>query len=152
MTTQGNEVTRGATRGVIGAMAMTGVRRVTTGLGLLEETPPATMGKDAPLVSRLVRRTRPQRRGELMELMHWAYGGVGGAIFGRFVRLRRPWVGPAYGLALWMVYETGVVPLLGLEHARERTIVSRVFVALDHILYGVVVAGESAPPVSGASV
>ncbi len=150
--TQGNEVTRGAARGVVAAMAMTGMRRVTTGLGLLEETPPATMAKDAPLLSRLVRRTRPQRRGELMEIMHWAYGGVGGAIFGRFVRLRGPWVGPAYGLGLWMLYETAVVPLLGLEHARERTIVSRVFVALDHVLYGVVVAGEPASPTSSAPV
>jgi len=130
-------------------MAMTGMRRVTTGLGLLEETPPTTMAKDAPLFSRLVRHVRPQRRAELAEVMHWAYGGVGGAIFGRFVRLRRPWVGPAYGLVLWGLYEAGVVPVLGLEHARERTIVSRVFVALDHVLYGLVVAGERQPSRAG---
>jgi len=143
MTTGDNEVSRGAVRGVIGAMAMTGMRRVTTGLGLLEEAPPSTMAKGAPIFARLVRHVRPQRRAELAEVMHWAYGGVGGAIFGRFVRLRRPWVGPAYGLALWGVYELGVVPVLGLEHARERTVVSRVFVALDHVLYGAVVAGET---------
>lgn len=149
--TPNNEIVRGAARGVIAAMAMTGMRRVTTGLGLLEETPPSQMAKNAPLFSRLILWTRPNRRRELIEVVHWGYGGVGGAIFGRFVHLRGPWVGPAYGLALWGLFETGIVPLLGLEHARERKIVSRVFVALDHVLYGVVVAGEAAAPDSNAS-
>jgi len=31
---------RGLVRGTVAAMAMTGVRQVTTGLGLVEQTPP----------------------------------------------------------------------------------------------------------------
>ncbi|CAN5698695.1 hypothetical protein BH18ACT13_BH18ACT13_03560 [soil metagenome] len=142
----GNETARAAARGVIAAMAMTGMRRMTTGLGLVQEPPPEELAKDAPLFARLVRRTPPERQDELVELFHWLYGGAAGAAFGLLVRSRRPWVGPAYGLAIWAIFETGVVPILGLDDDRERTLVSRIFVALDHVLYGIVVAGEPASP------
>ena len=145
MSGRNGDVPRAAARGVIAAMAMTGMRRMTTGLGLVEETPPSALARQAPLLKRLVRNTRPERRDELVELLHWGYGCLGGAVFGRVVRLRRPWIGPAYGLAVWGLYEVGVVPVLGLEHARERSVVTRLFVALDHVLYGVIVAGEPAP-------
>ena len=36
---------QGLVRGTVAAMAMTGVRQVTTGLGLVEQTPPAAIIK-----------------------------------------------------------------------------------------------------------
>jgi len=125
-------------------MAMTGLRRVTVGLGLLEQPPPNVVAEQAPLLAPAIDRIPAKVRGEAIELGHWLYGGVGGAAYGAFVRprLRGRWVGPAFGLAIWAAFETGVVPLLGLEHAQERKIMSRVLVAADHVLYGAIVAGE----------
>ncbi len=140
------ETSRSVTRGIFAAMAMTGMRKVTTGLGLLEEAPPVQMAKSAPVFAPLIRRVPSQYQREVVELVHWLYGGAGGAVYGRLVRSRRPWVGPAYGLAIWAAFETGLVPMLGLEHARERKIVSRIFVGLDHVLYGVILAGEPTSP------
>ena len=53
---------RSAARGVIAAMAMTGMRRVTTGLGLLEQAPPDAMAEQEPTMSRLLARTPPVYR------------------------------------------------------------------------------------------
>jgi uncharacterized membrane protein YagU involved in acid resistance len=85
-----------------------------------------------------------ERRDEAVEVAHWAYGALGGIGYSALsARMRRPrWSGPAYGLLIWALFETGLVPLLGLEHARERTVVSRVLVAADHILYGAAVGGS----------
>lgn len=140
------ELRRAAARGVIAAMAMTGMRRMTRGLGLLKQPPPEEMARDAPVLSAIVARTPLEHRAELIELFHWIYGGVGGAVFGAAVRSRRPWIGPVYGLSVWALFETGIVPLLGLGRAHDSRVVSRVVVALDHVLYGVVVAGEPATP------
>jgi hypothetical protein len=143
----GGAVARSAARGVIAAMAMTGMRRVSTGLGLLEQTPPDAMAEQSPPLARLLDRIPPDYRDEAVELAHWAYGALGGAAFGalapRGVRTR--WTGPLYGLVVWGLFETGVVPLLGLEHARERKVMSRVLVAADHLLYGTVVGSAPWP-------
>jgi len=140
------ETSRSVTRGIFAAMAMTGMRKVTTGLGLLEETPPVEMAKSAPVFAPLIRRVPPKYQPEVIELVHWLYGGVGGAAYGRLVSSRRPWVGPAYGLGIWAAFETGFVPMLGLDNARERKLTSRIFVALDHVLYGLILAGEPTSP------
>jgi hypothetical protein len=134
---------RHAYRGAVAAMAMTGVRRVTTGFGLLEEAPPEKMAKEAPVVSDLAEQVPREHRDETVELVHWAYGALGGAFYGAVIapRTRSRAAGPLFGLAVWAVFETGLVPLLGLTHARERTISSRVVVAADHLLYGAVVGG-----------
>ena len=132
---------------MVGAMAMTGMRRVTTGLGLLERPPPEAIAKDAPIFANLVRRLPPESRQEVIELAHWAYGAAGGAAYELLTPdgLRRTrWAGPVYGLALWAFFETALVPLLGLRHAKRRTVTSRIFVAADHLLYGVVV-GSGGP-------
>ena len=143
----GGTVARGAVRGVIGAMAMTGMRRITTGFGLLEQTPPDAVAEQAPIVSRLIDRVPSEYRDEVIELAHWGYGALGGAAFGALVPegSRTRWAGPLYGLAIWTVFETGVVPLLGLEHAKERKVMSRVISAADHLLYGVVVGSAPWP-------
>ncbi|RSN70194.1 hypothetical protein DMH08_06900 [Actinomadura sp. WAC 06369] len=80
-------------------------------------------------------------------MFHWVYGAGGGALFGLLpdrVRGHRL-SGPAYGLAVWLGYELVVGPALGVEHSPHRHGVWRALVALDHLLYGVVVAGRLAP-------
>ena len=143
----GGTVARSAARGVIAAMAMTGMRRVSTGLGLLEQTPPDAIAEQEPTMSGLLDRIPPDYRDEAIELAHWAYGALGGAAFGLLAPrgIRTRWAGPLYGLAVWGLFETGLVPLLGLEHAKERKVVSRVLTAADHLLYGTVVGSAPWP-------
>ena len=133
---------RAATRGLVAAMAMTGMRTVTTNLGLLEQTPPdAVVRRGAP---RVTRGLRPSQRAVVTELAHWAFGAAAGVGFGalpRSARARR-WSGPAYGLGVWLLFELALAPALGVRHARRRRIASRAMIALDHVLYGVIVADE----------
>ena len=73
---------RGLVRGTVAAMAMTGVRQVTTGLGLVGQTPPdAIIKQRAPGL--LVRMPRlaflvAKRQTALVELAHWFYGAGAG--------------------------------------------------------------------------
>jgi uncharacterized membrane protein YagU involved in acid resistance len=133
----------GGMRGVIGAMAMTGMRRVSTGLGLVEKTPPRALSEQAPLLGRLLKRVPDERRGEAIEIGHWATGAAGGVAYGMLPERLRAWnwSGVAYGLGVWVFFETVVAPLLALEHTQHRTVVSRVFLAADHALYGIAVGG-----------
>lgn len=63
------EILHGAVRGAVGAMAMTGARRLTASLGLLEEAPPdAIFRQRARGLLRLVPR---RRRRAVIELSHW---------------------------------------------------------------------------------
>jgi hypothetical protein len=138
------EVLRGAGRGTVGAMAMTGMRVLTTELGLVEQTPPdAVSSQRARGMRRLLHRApRRQRRG-LVEIAHWTFGAVGGAVFGALpdgIR-RRPWAGPIYGLIVWLGFELGIAPVLGLRQAKRVRLVDRLALAGDHLLYGAVVSG-----------
>ncbi|MGH3343672.1 MAG: hypothetical protein ACRDPK_12515 [Carbonactinosporaceae bacterium] len=136
---------RAGLRGLVGAMAMTGVRDVTTHAGLLERSPPeAIMVRHAP---QEVQQLPGAQRRVVTELAHWAYGATGGAVFGLLpLRVRAsPWIGPVYGLSVWLVFEAGVAPLLGVRHVHRRQVLGRVLVAVDHALYGVVVSGRLAP-------
>ena len=71
------DVLRGAAWGAVGAMAMTGMRVITTELGLVQQTPPQALKRQrARGVRALLRRApRTQRRG-LVEAAHWAFGPV----------------------------------------------------------------------------
>jgi hypothetical protein len=138
-------VMRGGLRGLVAAMAMTGTRTVTASVGSQEKTPPqAIVERYAPeTLTRL-----PQRHREaITELLHWTYGAGGGALFGLLpVKLRRRlWIGPVYGLAFWLGFEVGIAPLLGVERHDRRRLLWPTLIALDHALYGVVVAGQLAP-------
>ena len=124
----------GAGRGAVGAMAMTGMRVLTTELGLVEQTPPQAVSRQrARGVRALLRRApRKQRRG-LVEVAHWTFGTVGGATFGALpgaVR-RRPWAGPVYGLVVWLGFELGIAPVLGLRQAKRLRPVDRLALAAD---------------------
>ncbi len=135
------DVAHAAARGIVAAMAMTGMRAVTGGAEMLAETPPQAVFRQRlqPLLKSVPRR----RRNVAIELAHWAYGAAGGAAYA-FVpsALRsRPYTGPAYGLAIWAGFEFGVVPALGLRQWRrtDRNI-ERLALVGDHLLYGLVVS------------
>ena len=126
--------------GVVAAMAMSGMRTLTTELGLVGETPPEAMARQA--ASGLLQQIPPGKRGAVVELSHWGFGAVGGLLFGvlpRWLR-RRNWVGPGYGLLLWLGFEAGLAPALGLSLAKATRPVERAAFAADHMLYGLVLA------------
>lgn len=133
-------VAHGALRGVIAAMAMTGMRALTISVGLVDEPPPRAILRQK---SRgLFRMARKRNRRALQELMHWGYGAAGGAGFAALppgVR-KRPWFGPVWGLGVWLSFEAVQAPLLGLTQAKEWRSVERVALAADHLLYGFVLS------------
>ena len=133
---------RAGARGVVAAMAMSGMRRATTGLGLVKEEPPdAALERTA---GGLLARIPAPRRQAVVELAHWSYGAAGGAAFGllpRPVRAHRV-AGPVYGVLSWLLFELGLAPLLGLGHAKRSSVAERAALAADHMLYGTVVAAS----------
>jgi|Tabmets5t2r1_1033131.scaffolds.fasta_scaffold03436_1 hypothetical protein len=131
-----------ALRGVIAAMAMTGMRVVTVGLNLLPKAPPDEIFEDAlPQFLELVPR---EHRDEAIELAHWGYGAVGGATFAFLpAALRRHrWSGPVYGIGIWSFFENVLAPMLGLRKPSERSTSERMAVVADHVFYGLIVAGR----------
>ena len=122
-------------------MAMTGMRVLTTELGLVEQTPPQAVSRQrARGIRGLLRRApRKQRRG-MIEAAHWAFGASGGAAFGALPRgwRGRRWAGPVYGLVVWLGFELGIAPVLGLSQAKRARPVDRLALAADHLLYGLV--------------
>lgn len=134
-----------AARGAVAAMAMSGLRKLTTGLGLVRQTPPEEIAREG--LPGLIARVPVDRRAEAVELAHWAYGAAGGAAYALVApsRGRPAWAGPLYGLVLWAVFERVVAPLLGLARAEERPATERLAIAADHVLYGAVVAGGGRP-------
>jgi hypothetical protein len=134
------ELAHGAVRGAIAAMAMTGMRSITVGLGVVEETPPRAILRQR--ARGLLRRIPRNRRRAAIELAHWTYGSAGGLMFATLpdgIRLRA-WAGPAYGLALWVAFEAGIAPALGLAQAKHPRPIERLAFAADHVLYGFVLS------------
>jgi len=130
---------------MVAAMGMTGMRTMTTNAGLLDKTPPEEIvERKAPWP---VARLSPDHRAVVTELAHWTYGAMGGAGFGLLPdKIRsQPWSGPIYGLGVWVAFELGMAPLLGLHHPRQQRVSGRMVVAFDHLLYGIVVSGRLAP-------
>ena len=140
-----NALAAATVRGTIAAMAMTGVRQVSRGLGLVEETPPEELVEDG--APEIAKRIPPERREAVVELVHWGVGAVGGALYSALPRdfRRRPLVGPLYGLAILAVFEALVQPVLDLPHAKRVHVGERLAFGADHVLYGLIV-GESFPP------
>ena len=140
------EIAHAAVRGAVAAMAMSGLRVVTKDLGLVEQTPPQAMFRQkARGVLRMVPR---KRRQAAIQLAHWGYGAGGGVAFRLLpeqIRLQ-PWAGPAYGLAVWLGFELGIAPALGLAQAKKARPVERLAFAVDHLLYGYVLSEFRAQP------
>jgi hypothetical protein len=138
-------VARSAARGAIAAMAMSGMRRVSTTIGMLQRTPPeAILAERAPGV---FYRMPVERRPALVEAVHIMYGTLGGMVFGALPQRwrRRAWLGPAYGLLFWTGYELAIRPVLGLTDAGKGWPLHRLALVADHLLYGVVVGASPWP-------
>ncbi len=127
-------------RGVVAAMAMTGMRRVTTGLGLVRVAPPESIATQG--VPSLLARVPPRYRDVAIELAHWGYGGIAGAGFSFLPRRlqRLPGAGAVFGLVIWLGYDKGIAPILNLIQAEQPLTIERLALMGDHILYGVLVA------------
>jgi len=148
--TDPSEVAHATLRGAIAAMAMTGMRAFTVDLGIVEQTPPQAIFKQR--ARGLIRQVPRGRRRAAVEVAHWAYGAGGGAMFALLpegVR-RRPWAGPAFGLAVWLGFEAGLAPVLGLKQARKLRAAERGALAADHLLYGLVLSELRARPQESA--
>jgi ribosomal protein L34 len=135
-----SEIVHATLRGVIGAMAMTGVRVLAVHAGLIREDPPSRLTRKR--AHGFLAKVPRKRRRTVIELAHWSMGGAFGLLFGLLpdaIR-RRAWSGPVYGVLMWMGFDAVVAPALGLTErdwpkGRERA----VFVA-DHALYGFVLS------------
>ncbi len=138
----------GIARGTVAAMAMSALRQVTTGLGLVDQTPPDAILKQralgplvrVPWLAYFVAR----RETALVELAHWFYGAVGGAAYTALppALLRKRWIGIGYGIATWLGFELGLAPVLGLDQAKKIRATERLMFAADHVLYGTLLAGD----------
>jgi hypothetical protein len=129
-----------ALRGAVAAMAMTGMRVLTTELGLVEEPPPQAIFRQR--AKGLLRLAPRRHRRAAIELAHWGYGAGGGAAFALLPREARDraWAGPIYGLTVWAGFEMVLAPLLGLDQAKKPRPVERAALAADHLLYGLVLS------------
>jgi len=138
----------GVVRGTVAAMAMSALRQVTTGLGLVDQTPPDAILKQRAL-GPLVRVPSlayfvARRETALVELAHWFYGAVGGAVYTQLPPklLRKRWIGIGYGIATWLAFELGLAPILGLDQAKQIRPMERLMFAVDHLVYGTILAGD----------
>lgn len=135
-----SDIARGAIRGVVGAMAMTGMRTLTEDVGIVNDSPPKAIAKQR--ARGLLRKVPRGNRRAAVELFHWAYGSFGGMVYGALPDglRQQTWAGPGYGLAVWLGFELGVAPVLGLKQARRVRPVERAAFAVDHLLYGFVLS------------
>src|SRR4051794_24025703 len=110
---------RRAAGGLIGAMAMTGMRRLTTELGLVGQPPPDALAEHA--APGLLARLPGGSAAAAVELAHWTYGVGGGVLFGALPALlrRRRLSGPTYGLLSWAMYEAVIGPRRDLARAQQ---------------------------------
>jgi hypothetical protein len=141
------EIAHAGLRGAIAAAAMTGMRAFTVDLGLVDQTPPQAIASQRRARG-LVKRVPRRRRRAAIELAHWTYGAIGGGVFAVLpTGLRRQaWAGPAYGLLVWIGFELGLAPVLGLKQARRQRPIERAALAADHVLYGLVLSEIRARP------
>ncbi|MGW0802287.1 hypothetical protein [Nonomuraea sp. NPDC002799] len=120
------------------------MRQFTTALGLVRKVPPeAMLERTAP---KALHNLPAERRGAVIEAVHWSYGAAFGVVFGvlpRVVRERR-WAGPVYGVLIWAGFEALIAPALGLPRHR-RTVMESMALLGDHVLYGVVVGAAPRP-------
>lgn len=141
-----HEVAHAGLRGAIGAASMTGMRQLTVDVGLVDQTPPEAILKQR--ARGLLRQVPRKRRRAAIELVHWTYGAAGGAAFAMLPDdlRRRAWAGPLYGLVVWLGFELGIAPLLGLKQAQQPRPVERAALAADHLLYGFVLSETRRKP------
>jgi hypothetical protein len=133
-------------RGIVGAMAMTGMRVCALHAGFIREDPPSRLTRKQ--ARGLLKRVPRKRRRVVIELAHWWMGGVFGIAFALLPERirRRRWSGPLYGLLVWLGFDAVIAPAAGLTErdwpkGRERA----VFLA-DHVLFGLALSEQRARP------
>lgn len=142
--TSASILARATARGLVAAMAMSGLRTFTANTGLLGQSPPeAIVDEHGP---EELQQLTPATRTAVTELVHWLYGAGGGLAFGLLpARVRaHPGTGPLYGVTVWVGFELGIGPMLNVQ-GRAGGISGRLVLVLDHVMYGAVVAGRLAP-------
>jgi hypothetical protein len=134
------EILHATFRGTVGAMAMTGLRLFADHAGIIREAPPNRFARKRG--RGLLKRIPRNRRRPAVELVHWTTGALAGALFALLPEAlrRRAWAGPAYGMAVWLGFDTIGAPALGLTdrgwpRARERAVF-----LLDHLMFGLVLS------------
>jgi hypothetical protein len=133
-------------RGIVAAMAMTGLRMFAMHAGIVREDPPARLARKQ--AKGLLRSVPRRRRGAMVELIHWAVGGAFGAAFGLLperVRLKS-WSGPAYGFLVWVGFDAVAAPALGLKERRWPHGQERAVFIVDHLLFGLILSELRARP------
>jgi uncharacterized membrane protein YagU involved in acid resistance len=133
-------------RGIVGAMAMTGIRQFAWEAGVIREDPPARMARKQ--AKGLLRTVPKRKRGAVVELIHWAMGAAFGAGFGLLpekVRMQA-WSGPVYGFLVWLGFDAVVAPSLGLKQRRWPLGVERTVFIADHLLFGLILSEMRARP------
>jgi hypothetical protein len=141
-----NDAAEGAMRGVIGSLAMSGMRQFAADLGLIEKTPPQELA-DKPARG-IMEKVPPDKRQAAVLGIHMAVGAAGGVLYGALpdpVR-QKAWSGPLWGLAIWAVYDAGVAPMLNLKHAYDFPASERATTIADHLLYGYVLSQTQRRP------
>jgi uncharacterized membrane protein YagU involved in acid resistance len=133
-------------RGIVGAMAMSGVRQLASEAGVIREDPPARLVRKQ--AKGLLRSVPRRKRGAVVELIHWAMGAVFGLVFGLLPETirRKPWAGPAYGFMVWLGFETMVSPALGLKQRRWPHGAERAVFVIDHLLFGLLLTEMRSRP------
>jgi hypothetical protein len=133
-------------RGIVGAMAMTGVRKLASEAGVIREDPPARMARKQ--AQGLLRTVPRRRRGAVVEAIHWAMGAVFGLVFGLLPEAIRmqAWAGPAYGFLVWLGFETTASPALGLKQRRWPDGAERAVFVVDHLLFGLILTEMRSRP------
>ena len=133
-------------RGIVGAMAMTGVRQLASQARVIREDPPARMARKQ--AKRLLRTVPRRKRGAVVELIHWVMGAVFGLGFGLLpesIRLKA-WAGPAYGFLVWLGFEAVIAPAAGLKQRRWPHGAERAVFLVDHLLFGLVLTEMRSRP------
>lgn len=130
-----NALAQAALRGAVGAMAMTGMRVLTTELGWVDKPPPQQIFHE---------RVDKDHSRAAQELTHWLYGALGGVQFRLLPAPVRalPGAGPAYGLALWLGFELALAPALDLSHHDRHGARAHAALLADHALYGAILTAD----------
>ena len=128
---------------------MTGMRKVTKDLGIVEQTPPQAILRQR--AAGLLRRVPRGRRKTGIELAHWGYGAAGGVGFALLPEgfaaahgQDRP-----TGSRSGPVSSSGSRRLLGLTQAKRARPAERIAFAADHLLYGLVLSEFRPRPQEG---
>jgi hypothetical protein len=133
-------------RGIVGAMAMTGVRQFASQAQFIGDDPPARMARKQG--KGLLRMIPRRRRGAVVELVHWVMGALFGLVFGvlpESIRMKA-WAGPAYGFLVWLGFEAVASPALGLKQRRWPHGKERAVFFVDHLLFGLVLTEMRSRP------